>query len=212
MATNTDFIAPERSTGIYEGTAKQAAGQTFMAVTANPIATQAAYNILEKGGSAVDAAIAAQMVLGLVEPQSSGIGGGGFLLHWNQKNQKLIAYNGRETAPKDINENHFIDNGQPLPFFDAVIGGYSVGTPGLIAMLETAHQEQGKLPWPTLFSEAIKLSQRGFTMSERLHKLTQWLNSGKYALNQDASSSSLAKLLLTRQGEVKPIGSIIKNP
>ena len=207
----TDLIVPEASSGLHNEQIKILQGHQFMAVTANPYASKAAYNVLAKGGSAIDAAIAAQLVLGLVEPQSSGIGGGAFIMHWNQKTQQLSHFDGRETAPTDVDSNHFINpKGQPLSFFDAVIGGYSVGAPGVIAAMELAHQQHGKLPWEDLFTDAITLSNQGFIVSKRLNRLTQWLNQGKYSLANDKSNQALAKYLL-KQGKARPVGSILKN-
>jgi len=140
-----------------------------MVVAAHPLAADAGYAILERGGSALDAAIAVQMVLGLVEPESSGIGGGAFLLHWSQKEKKLRSYDGRETAPAAATANLFVDEkGRPLAFADAVVSGRSVGVPGVLRMLELAHKRHGKLPWATLFEPAIALAEQGFTVSPRL--------------------------------------------
>lgn len=152
---------------------KTATGQQYVAVTANPLATAAAFRVLEQGGTAIDAAIAAQMVLGLVEPQSSGIGGGGFLLFWDATAKKLISYDGRETAPLKADESLFIDpqTDKPMSFFKAIIGGRSVGVPGMLKMLDTAHQQYGKLGWNELFSDAIYLAENGFEVSARLHTL-----------------------------------------
>lgn len=161
-------IAPE-ATATISGI-KKARASDFMAVTAHPLATRTAYNILKQGGSAMDAAIAAQLVLGLVEPQSSGIGGGGFLLHWQQQQQRLQFFDGREVAPAKVNASHFLNTEhQPMGFFEAVIGGHAVGVPGIVHMLETAHKQHGKLPWKQLFQPAIKLAENGFKISERLH-------------------------------------------
>ena len=138
-------------------------------VTSHKLATEAGLEMLRKGGSAVDAAIAAQLVMGLVEPQSSGIGGGAFLVHWNAKAKKLQTYDGRETAPKSVTPNLFIGpDGKPLSFFDAVVGGRSVGVPGAIAVLALAHKEQGRLKWADLFAPAIALAENGFPVSPRL--------------------------------------------
>ncbi len=143
----------------------------FVAVTANPYATQAAANILAAGGNAVDAAIAAQMVLGLVEPQSSGLGGGGFMVYWDQEKGELHSYDGRETAPMLADERLFLDGEKPLNMFNAVVGGRSVGVPGLVKMLALAHADHGVLSWPTLFNDAKELATSGFTVSHRLHEL-----------------------------------------
>src|SRR6266404_6455711 len=120
----------------------------FMVAAAHPLAAEAGYRILEHGGSAVDAAIAVQLVLGLVEPESSGIGGGAFLLHWSQGEKKLRSYDGRETAPAAARPDRFLDAaGKPLASQDAVVGGRSVGVPGVLRMLELAHRRHGRLPW-----------------------------------------------------------------
>jgi gamma-glutamyltranspeptidase/glutathione hydrolase len=143
-----------------------------MVVTANPLASKAGLDMLREGGSALDAAIAAQMALNLVEPQSSGIGGGAFLLYWN--GHQLAAFDGRETAPMAAGEDRFLSpSGQPLGFFEAVTGGKSVGVPGLLRMLEAAHRKEGRLPWPRLFEPAIKLAEEGFQVSPRLRLLLQ---------------------------------------
>jgi gamma-glutamyltranspeptidase/glutathione hydrolase len=136
---------------------------------ANPLATDAGYQVLKAGGSAIDAAIAVQMVLTLVEPQSSGIGGGAFLLHHD--GQKVEAYDGREVAPSAATDKLFLDaQGKPLPFMEGVLSGLSVGVPGTLSLLETAHQEHGKLPWATLMQPAIQLAEQGFKISPRLHQ------------------------------------------
>jgi gamma-glutamyltranspeptidase/glutathione hydrolase len=143
---------------------------TFAVAAANPLATDAGYRILKAGGSAVDAAIAVQMVLALVEPQSSGIGGGAFLLHFDGK--EVEAYDGRETAPAAADERLLMGaGGKPLPFHDAVVGGRAVGVPGAVRMLEMAHKQHGKLPWPRLFEQAIALADGGFEVSPRLNTL-----------------------------------------
>jgi gamma-glutamyltranspeptidase/glutathione hydrolase len=143
-----------------------------MVVAANPHAARAGREALRRGGSAVDAAIAAQMVLNVVEPQSSGIGGGGFLLHFEASSGEVIAYDGRETAPAEARGDLFLDPaGEPLAFFKAVVGGRAVGAPGLLAMLELAHRRHGKLPWAELFAPAIHLAEEGFAISPRLADL-----------------------------------------
>src|SRR6188768_3770241 len=140
---------PEASSGL---TAKPGWATTKFAVAAaNPLATDAGYQVLKAGGSAIDAAIAVQMVLTLVEPQSSGIGGGAFLLHAN--GGKVEAFDGRETAPAAADEKLFIGaDGKPMAFYDGVVGGRSVGTPGTVRMLEMAHKQYGRLPWAQLFA------------------------------------------------------------
>ncbi|AOG23972.1 gamma-glutamyltransferase family protein [Acidovorax sp. RAC01] len=161
---------PEGSSGYTEKPGW--ATEKFAVAAANPLATDAGYQILKAGGSAVDAAIAVQMVLTLVEPQSSGIGGGAFLLHSSGK--AVQAYDGRETAPAAADEKLFLGaDGKPIPLIDGVVGGRSVGVPGIVRMLELAHKEHGKLPWATLFQPAITLAEGGFKVSARLHTLVK---------------------------------------
>ena len=144
----------------------------FMVAAAHPLAAQAGYDVLARGGSAVDAAIAVQLVLGLVEPESSGIGGGAFLLHWSQREQRLRSYDGRETAPAAARRDRFLDaQGKAVAFHEAVLGGRSVGVPGVLRMLELAHRRHGRLPWAELFRSAIDLAEHGFALSPRLHAL-----------------------------------------
>ncbi|HEX6866357.1 MAG TPA: gamma-glutamyltransferase [Caulobacteraceae bacterium] len=142
--------------------------QLFVAA-ANPLAAEAGMKVLREGGSAVDAAVAVQAVLGLVEPQSSGLGGGAFMLHRDGKTGKVTAYDGRETAPAGAMPDMFLDdNGKPLPFMTAVLSGRSTGAPGAVAMLGLAHREHGRRPWPALFEDAVRLADQGFTVSPRL--------------------------------------------
>ncbi len=141
--------------------------QRTAVATANPLSTQAGLRMLQAGGSAVDAAVAAQMVLGLVEPQSSGLGGGAFLLH--SEGGLVQAWDGRETAPAQVSEDLLLDpQGKPLAFHDAVVGGRSVGTPGVLHMLWRAHQQHGKLPWSQLFVPAVELANKGGGGSPRV--------------------------------------------
>ena len=144
----------------------------FMVSSANPLAAQAGRQILLSGGNAIDAAIATQMVLTLVEPQSSGIGGGAFLMYFNSKTGAIESYDGRETAPSTASPDMFLNSeGKPLDFFKVVVGGLSVGTPGLLRMLENVHKKHGKLPWRQLFESAIVLAREGFIVSNRLANL-----------------------------------------
>ncbi len=162
--------APEGASGY---TAKPGwATERFAVAAANPLATEAGYRTLKAGGSAMDAAVTVQMVLTLVEPQSSGIGGGAFLLHWD--GESVSALDGRETAPAAVNEALFLKpDGTPMDFQQAVVGGRSVGVPGVVKMLEQAHQQYGKLPWRELLQPAIQLAEDGFEISPRLHRLLQ---------------------------------------
>jgi gamma-glutamyltranspeptidase/glutathione hydrolase len=161
--------APEAASGFRPGI-DVATATRHMAAAANPLATEAGRDILRAGGSAVDAAIAMQMVLTLVEPQSSGIGGGAFMLHWDGR--RVQAFDGRETAPSAADEQLFVnDKGRAMGFVEAVVGGRSVGTPGVLRMLEMAHRQHGRLPWARLFEPAIRLAEQGFPMSPRLFTL-----------------------------------------
>lgn len=140
-----------------------------MVAAANPLAVEAGLDALRAGGDAIDAAIAVQSVLGLVEPQSSGLGGGAFMLYFDASTGDLTAYDGRETAPASATPALFFDeNGQPLSFYDAVFSGHSVGAPGAVAMLALAHGDHGELPWSDGFDAAIALAENGFAVSPRL--------------------------------------------
>src|SRR5262245_27362216 len=136
---------------------------------ANPLAVDAGIEILRAGGSAVDAAVAIQTVLGLVEPQSSGLGGGGFLLYYDAAKKKVTAFNGREAAPKGATPGMFLDDkGEPLSYRDAVISGRSTGVPGAIVMLGAAHARHGLLPWARLFEPAIRAAENGIVVPKRM--------------------------------------------
>jgi len=168
--TKRESREPEAATGFV--VKKAIHGSTFMVAAANPYASEVGFNILEQGGSAVDAAIAVQLMLTLVEPQSSGIGGGTFMLHWDNQKKSMTTFDGRETAPSAATSELFLDkHGQPLRWIDAVVGGRSVGVPGLMATFKKAHDKYGKLPWPVLFEQAIALAEKGFVVSSRLEKL-----------------------------------------
>ncbi|GAB4195759.1 MAG: gamma-glutamyltransferase [Thalassobaculales bacterium] len=162
--------APEGASGLKQTQLARAA--RHMVATANPLASEAGREMLRRGGSAVDAAIAAQMVLNLVEPQSSGIGGGAFIVHFDAATRALVTYDGRETAPAAARPDRFLGpDGRPLRFMEAVVGGRSVGVPGLLRMLEMAHARHGRLAWADLFQPAITLAEQGFPVSPRLHTL-----------------------------------------
>lgn len=195
-------ILPEAASGY---TAKPGwAMSSFAVAAANPLATDAGYHILKAGGSAVDAAVAVQMVLGLVEPQSSGIGGGAFLLHYD--GQVTEAFDGRETAPAAVSNKLFIGaDGKPMPFDQAVVGGRSVGVPGAVRMLELAHSQHGKLPWAALFAPAIALAEGGFKISPRLNTL---LGADKYLKNDPVA----AAYFYDAAGQPWPVGQVLKNP
>jgi gamma-glutamyltranspeptidase/glutathione hydrolase len=141
-----------------------------MVAAANPLAAAAGLETLRQGGGAVDAAVSVQAVLSLVEPQSSGIGGGAYMLHYRNRDRRIDAYDGRETAPAAAHPDMFLDtSGRPLPFDLAGAGGLPVGVPGVLRMLALAHAEHGKLPWTVLFARAIALAENGFPVSPRLH-------------------------------------------
>lgn len=170
--TESAQAQPEAATGLDIGQSKTNAGKDFMIVTANPLATKVGYQILRAGGTAADAAVAVQMVLGLVEPQSSGIGGGAFALYYHKDSDELVAMDGRETAPLLAGKHLFTDKrGQPMDFMQAVIGGRSVGTPGVMRLLESMHKKYGTMPWESLFAPAIDMAERGFKVSPRLSQL-----------------------------------------
>ncbi|MET0983057.1 MAG: gamma-glutamyltransferase [Telluria sp.] len=194
--------APEIATG-YADKAGWAA-RKYMVAAANPLAVEAGYQILKKGGSAIDAAIATQLVLTLVEPQSSGIGGGAFLMHYDGK--KVQAFDGRETAPSAANERLFQNpDGTPVSRTAGVVGGRSVGAPGVLRMLELAHRQHGKLPWKTLFEPAIRLSEQGFAVSGRLNGLLTW----DAHIRKDPVAASY---FYDKDGQAWPVGHILKNP
>ena len=145
------------------------AGPSVMVATANPLATEAGLKVLRQGGSAIDAAVAVQAVLGLVEPQSSGLGGGSFMVYYDAAARSVTAYDGRETAPAGASPDMFLGpDGKPLPFVTAVLSGRSTGVPGAVAMLALAHKDHGARPWSTLFDDAARLASDGFTVSPRL--------------------------------------------
>lgn len=194
--------APEGASGY---TAKPGwATERFAVAAANPLATEAGYQILKAGGSAMDAAVTVQMVLTLVEPQSSGIGGGAFLLHWDGEN--VIALDGRETAPAAVDEALFLKpDGTPMDFQQAVVGGRSVGVPGIVKMLEQAHQQYGTLPWRELLQPAIRLAEDGFEISPRLHRLLE----SDPALRDNPPA---AAFYYQPDGSPWPVGHHLRNP
>lgn len=202
---NFSYKVPDQPEGSSGYTEKPGwATSRFAVAAANPLATDAGYQILRAGGSAVDAAIAVQMVLTLAEPQSSGIGGGAFLMHFNGRD--VDAFDGRETAPAGADEKLFIGNdGKPMPFYDAVVGGRSVGVPGTVRMLEMAHRQHGKLPWSKLFEPAITLAEGGFKVSARLNSLL--------ATEQHLKKDPVAAAYFYRtDGTAHPVGHTLRNP
>lgn len=200
-----DRRAPEGA-GFSAEAVKSAGGARHMAVTAHPLATAAALEMLEQGGSAVDAAIAAQLTLGLVEPQSSGLGGGGFALVWQADRRRLRAYDGREAAPAAMREDAFLNaDGQPLQYRDTVAGGRAIGVPGAPALLAMMHREHGRLKWRRLFAPAIRLAEGGFPVSPRLNLL---LRRAPYM----ELSRDLKGYLLDADNQPRPAGYVLRNP
>lgn len=197
----TPSISPESESGYEEKPGWSA--ESFAVAAANPLATDAGYQVLKAGGNAIDAAIAVQMVLNLVEPQSSGIGGGAFLMTYD--GGEVRAYDGRETAPQAVNSELFLQDGEPLEFNQAVVSGLSVGVPGTLRMLEKAHAEQGELAWAELFTPAITLAEEGFAVSNRLHTS---LTNDEF-LRQDRLAS---QFYYDAQGEPIAVGETLKNP
>lgn len=183
-----------------------------MVATANIHASRAAFEILKEGGSAADAAIAAQLVLGLVEPQSSGLGGGAFLLFWDAAERRITAWDGRETAPRAAGPDLFLGpDGKPMAFEAAAIGGRAVGVPGAASLLWEVHRRHGRLDWERLFEPAIRLAEQGFQVSERLSQAI----AGATGLAEDATARSLyfqPKPDAAGIIEAVPAGHLIRNP
>ena len=194
-------IAPEVASGYTEKPGW--ATERFAVAAANPLATDAGYQVLSAGGSAVDAAVAVQMVLTLVEPQSSGIGGGAFLMHFD--GDQVAAFDGREIAPSAVDGSLFLDDsGEPLAFMDAAASGLSVGVPGTVRMLELAHAEYGQLPWAQLFAPAIALAEQGFPVSHRL--------ATSLAEEQHLRDDPLGGAFYYPDGEPVAAGHALENP
>ncbi len=193
---------PEGASGYVENPGL--ATSKFAVAAANPLAAEAGYQVLRAGGSAIDAAIAVQMVLTLVEPQSSGIGGGAFLLHYDGR--AVEAFDGRETAPAAADEQLFTGaDGKPMAFIDGAVGGRAVGVPGTVRMLELVHQQHGKLPWAQLFAPAITLAEGGFKVSARLATL---LKTEQHLKKDPAAAAYFYKT----NGEPLEAGFTLRNP
>ena len=210
-----DPAIPEKSSGYKLGN-KVVTSATYMAVTANPHATQAGCEVLSAGGTAADAAVAIQTVLGLVEPQSSGLGGGAFTLYYKASTKQVLSYDGRETAPAAATENylrHISDTNQtnPLPtlsssFSSTKASGRSIGTPGVVKMLELIHQDHGQKPWDMLFEPAIQLATNGFGISGRM---ADAIAGAKNDLLRDPDATAY---FLNADSSPKALGTLIKNP
>jgi gamma-glutamyltranspeptidase/glutathione hydrolase len=177
-----------------------------MVAAADRYAVDAGLEMLGLGGSAIDAAIATEMVLGLVEPESSGVGGGGFLIHYRASDKAIDAYDGREWAPAGATPDMFLVDGQPLPFELAQASGKSIGTPSLIAMLKLAHESHGRLEWATLFGPAIRLAEDGFVVGPRL---AGSFSSYRAVLAGDPQARAI---YLDANGQPWPEGHVLKNP
>ena len=194
--------SPERAPGWTDKAPVKA--KHWMVAAANPLAVDAGVSILKQGGNAVDAAIAVQLVLGLVEPQSSGLGGGAFILLHDAKTRRLIAYDGRETAPAAATPDRFMHDGAPISFHAAVIGGKSVGVPGTVRLLETIHRQHGRLQWSRLFAPAIALAEQGFAVSPRLHALL--------VAERHLTQPRARVYFFDADGQPLPAGTVLKNP
>lgn len=204
LAAQVPQVADKRAIG---SPPQAGRGRHAIVAAANPLAVETGVSILRAGGSAVDAAVAIQAVLGLVEPQSSGLGGGAFMVYYDAKTRKVTAYDGREVAPAGASDRLFLDPaGKRLPFADAVLGGISTGVPGAVAMLDMAHHDHGKLPWAGLFDPARKLAQEGFIVSPRL--------AGMIATKQapQASAPDVVRYFTKPDGTRYVAGDRLRNP
>jgi gamma-glutamyltranspeptidase/glutathione hydrolase len=204
-----DPAAPEPASGFRLGKTAVTA-RSILVATAHPLASKAGCEVLKQGGSAVDAAVAVQMVLGLVEPQSSGLGGGAFMLHYDAASGSVVAYDGRETAPAAATENDLrwvsdTDRTAPQPG-GARASGRSIGTPGAVRMLELAHQAHGRQPWSQLFDPAITLATDGFPVSGRM---AQAIEVNATGLKRDAEATAY---FFNADGTPKALGTRLTNP
>lgn len=178
----------------------------YMVAAANPLAVDAGVNVLRKGGSAIDAAVAVQAALGLVEPQSSGLGGGAFITYYDAATKKITAYNGRETAPAGATPDMFMGaDGKPLPFAEAVVSGRATGVPGAIAALYLAHGQHGALPWKDLFGDAERMADQGFAVSPRLVSMM-------YGPWPQSKQPDAVAYFTRADGQRYVAGDILKNP
>jgi len=184
---------------------ERAPSQIFVAA-AHPLATEAGLAVLRRGGSAVDAAIAVQAMLSLVEPQSSGLGGGAFLNHYDASSRSVIVYDGREAAPAGASAGMFLGaDGKPLPYDQAILSGRSTGIPGVVRMLKVAHEEQGKLGWSTLFGDAERVARDGFTVTNRL---SRFVNSNA----PQATAPDARAYFSQANGNLVKAGDTLRNP
>ena len=197
-------LQPEPATGRTQHPIAHARDQ--MVAAAHPLAVDAGLRMLAQGGSAMDAAIAVQLVLNLVEPHASGLGGGAYLLYYDAQSKRIHGYDGRETAPFAATAELFLDaDGKPMPFRQALIGGRSVGVPGVARLLELAHRRHGRLPWKILFEPAIALAENGYPLSARVHGILARVAE----LAQDPQARAL---YFQADGSPKPAGTELRNP
>ncbi|MFH1803725.1 MAG: gamma-glutamyltransferase [Pseudomonadota bacterium] len=202
----TDSISPESTTGLIQRTDAVRA-RNWMISTANPLASQAGANVLSRGGNAIDAMVAVQAMLGLVEPQSSGLGGGAFLVYYDARTGTLTTLDGRETAPMAATDTLFqTASGEAMKFYDAVVGGRSVGTPGTPMLMATAHQKWGQMQWQNLLAPAIERAELGFSVSPRLAGL---IADDVDRLKTDPAAASY---FLGADGNPLPAGTLLQNP
>jgi len=204
MSAAAQQVDPEAATG--QQPKPLVVAERQLVVTANPYASEAAAEILRAGGSAADAAIAAILVLGLVEPQSAGLGGGGFWLQWDATAGRLRGYDGRETAPASARGGMFLAaDGTPMDFWAAVASGRSVGVPGQVALLAKAYANHGRLPWADLFGPAIRLASQGFEVSPRLN--------GLLLIDPLLRTDPVARHFFYQEdGLPLPVGTVLRNP
>jgi gamma-glutamyltranspeptidase / glutathione hydrolase len=197
-------LAPELPSGF---TAKKAVeSKDAMVAAAHPLAVQAGVAMLRSGGNAVDAAIATQLVLNVVEPQSSGIGGGAFMLLHDGKTNALAAYDGREIAPAAARADRFMaGDGKPMPFYEQVVGGKAVGVPGTVKLLAHAHAKHGKLTWPTLIEHAVLLAENGFAVAPRLNMA---IRTDRFLKNDPAARA----VFFDASGEPLAVGALLQQP
>lgn len=199
-----DGFAPEIATGISSRTMQTA--EKYMIAAANPYAANAGRDVLSQGGNAIDAMVTTQLVLGLVEPQSSGLGGGAFLVYYNAKEDQLTTFDGRETAPMAATPRLFQDDqGEKLEFWDAVVGGLSVGTPGTVKLMYETHKAHGELEWGALVQPAIDLAENGFEVSERLNKLIT------NDIERLSDNTDTKAYFLGEDGNAHAVGHVLKN-
>ncbi len=206
-AAGAQLGAPEIATERVER--KAAVAKRHMVAAADPRAVEAGLEMLRAGGSAADAAIAVQLVLGLVEPQSSGLGGGAFVLHWSEKERRVRSYDGRETAPAAAKPERFLDrHGNPEQFMAAVTSGRSVGVPGVPRLLETLHREHGRLPWARLFEPAIRLADQGFVKTRRLARMLEYFPGVQALFPLDREYAATLRTLAAQGADVFYRGEI----